>query len=127
MANLPPITISTLDRDRLYALLEHHQEDQEVVEHLYDELDRAECRPLKEMPDDVVMLHRWAYFKNQDNGREHRLMLVMPDEVSEGPDRLSILSPVGAALLGLSVGASIDWPSKGKVLRLTLISVARGL
>lgn len=124
MADLPPIVISTLDRDRLYALLERHQEDPEVVEHLYEELDRAECRPREEMPEDVVTLHRWAYFKNQDNGREHRLMLVLPTEVSEGPDRLSILSPVGAALLGLSVGASIDWPSKGKTLRLTLISVA---
>ena len=124
MANLPPIVISTLDRDRLYALLERHQEDIEVVEHLYDELDRAECRPSEEMPEAVVALHRWAYFKNQDNGREHRLMLVLPTEVSQGPDRLSILSPAGAALLGLSVGASIDWPSKGRTLRLTLISVA---
>ena len=52
------------------------------------------------------------------------LMLVLPTEVSQGPDRLSILSPAGAALLGLSVGASIDWPSKGRTLRLTLISVA---
>lgn len=123
MAKLPPIVISTLDRDRLYALLERHQEDPEVVDHLYDELDRAECRPSEEMPDDVVALHRWAYFKNQDNGREHRLMLVLPSEVGDGPDRLSILSPVGAALLGLSVGSSIDWPSKGKTLRLTLINV----
>ena len=57
MTDLPPIVISTLDRDRLYALLERHQEDIEVVEHLYDELDRAECRPSEEMPEDVVALH----------------------------------------------------------------------
>ena len=123
MANLPPIVISTLDRDRLYALLERHQEDTEVVDRLYEELDRAECRPRETMPDNVVALHRWAYFKNQDNGREHRLMLVFPQEVDQGADRLSILSPVGAALLGLSVGDSINWPSKGKTLRLTLINV----
>ena len=123
MTDLPPIVISTLDRDRLYALLERHHEDLEVVARLYEELDRAECRPQEAMPDNVVALHRWAYFKNQDNGREHRLMLVFPQEVNEGADRLSILSPVGAALLGLSVGASIDWPRNGKTLRLTLISV----
>lgn len=50
-------------------------------------------------------------------------MLVMLDEVSEGLDWLFIFSLVGVVLLGLFVGVSIDWFSKGKVLCLMLISV----
>lgn len=121
---LPTITVSTLDRDRVYALLEHHDEDSEVVEKLYQELDRAEYRALDDMPDDVVRLNSSAHFRDETTGREYNLVLSMPSETSQGENRISLLSPVGAALLGLSVGDSIDWPSRGKTLRLTLIAVS---
>ncbi len=124
MTALPPITVSTLDRERLYALLEKHQGDQEVVDHLYDELDRAHFLEPDAMPEDVVRLNSRARFLQEDSGKTHELVLCLPSEVSGGEDRLSILSPVGAALLGLSVGATIEWPSKGKTLHLTLIAVS---
>lgn len=124
MTALPPITVSTLDRERLYALLEKHPGDQEVVDHLYDELDRARFLEPEAMPDDVVRLNSRARFLHEDSGKTYELVLSMPAEASAGDDRLSILSPVGAALLGLSVGATIEWPSKGKTLHLTLIAVS---
>lgn len=124
MSPLPAITVSTLDRDRIYALLEHHDEDPEVVEKLYQELDRADYRAVADMPDNVVRLNSRAHFRNEENGREYQLILVIPTETEQGESRISLLSPVGAALLGLSVGDSIDWPSRGKTLRLTLIGVS---
>ncbi|MBM7334241.1 MAG: nucleoside diphosphate kinase regulator [Alcanivorax sp.] len=125
MTALPPITVSTLDRERLYALLEKHPGDQEVVDHLYDELDRARFLEPEAMPDDVVRLNSRARFLHEDSGKTYELVLSMPAEASAGDDRLSILSPVGAALLGLSVGATIEWPSKGKTLHLRLTGVAQ--
>lgn len=125
MTALPPITVSTLDRERLYALLEKHPGDQEVVDRLYDELDRARFLEPEAMPDDVVRLNSRARFLHEESGKTHELVLAMPGEAGAGEeDRLSILSPVGAALLGLSVGATIEWPSKGKTLHLTLIAVS---
>ncbi|MBL7249273.1 nucleoside diphosphate kinase regulator [Alloalcanivorax marinus] len=123
MTALPPITVSTLDRDRLYALLEKHRGDEEVVDHLYDELDRAHYLAPDAMPDTVVQLNSRARFLHEDSGKTHELVLCLPTEVGAGEDRLSILSPVGAALLGLGVGDTIEWPSKGKTLHLTLIAV----
>ena len=124
MTALPPITVSTLDRDRLYALLEKHRGDEEVVDHLYDELDRARYLAPGAMPDTVVRPNSRARFLHEDSGKTHELVLCLPNEVGAGEDRLSILSPVGAAPLGLGVGDTIEWPSKGKTLHLTLIAVA---
>lgn len=124
MSPLPSITVSTLDRDRIYALLEHHDDDTEVVEKLYEELDRANYLAVDEMPDDVVRLSSRAHFRNEQSGREYQIVLALPGETEQGESRISLLSPVGAALLGLSVGDSIDWPSRGKTLQLTLIGVS---
>ena len=124
MAPMPPITVSTLDRDRIYALLEHHEEDSEVVEKLYQELDRAQYHEVDAMPDDVVRLNSRAHFRDETSGKEYQLVLSLPSETSQGENRISLLSPVGAALLGLSVGDSINWPSRGKTLQLTLIAVS---
>ncbi|MFP1683298.1 nucleoside diphosphate kinase regulator [Alloalcanivorax sp. C16-1] len=124
MTALPPITVSTLDRERLYALLEKHPGDPEVVDRLYDELDRARFLEPDAMPDDVVRLNSRARFLHEDSGKTYELVLSTPADTGTGEDRLSILSPVGAALLGLSVGATIEWPSKGKTLHLTLIAVS---
>lgn len=123
MTALPPITVSTLDRDRLYAFLEKHRGDEEVVDHLYDELDRARYLAPDAMPKDVVQLDSRARFLQEDSGKTHEMVLCLPTEIAGGEDRLSILSPVGAALLGLGVGDTIEWPSKGKTLHLKLIAV----
>ncbi|PNQ47689.1 hypothetical protein C1141_22055, partial [Vibrio agarivorans] len=82
--NLPPVTVSTLDRDRIYALPENHEDDNEVVEKLYQELDRAEFRPTDDMPDNVVRLNSRAHFRDETSGREYQLELSLPDETGQG-------------------------------------------
>lgn len=125
MRSLPPITVSAPDRDRLYALLDNQQGESEVVDLLYDELDRADVVPPDALPPNVATLNSRVRFRNETSGKEHEVVLVMPREVEQGPDRTSVLVPAGAALLGLKAGDSIDWPHKGKTLRLHLIDVVR--
>jgi regulator of nucleoside diphosphate kinase len=126
MTALPPITVSTRDRDRLFALLDNFRGDSEVVEQLYDELARARIVDDSQLPAGVVTLGSRIRFRNEDSGKEHERVLVMPREVSAEGDDISILTPAGAALLGLSVGDEIRWPHDHGHLRLRLLEVSRG-
>lgn len=125
MSRRPSITISIQDRERLYRLLDHHQGDDEVVNHLYEELERANFLEQDDMPKDVVMLNSKVSFSNEDNGKAYEMTLVMPREKDQPPGSISVLSPAGAALLGLKVGKQIAWPANGKTLHLRLLKVAR--
>ncbi len=66
-------------------------------------------------------------FVDEDAGKEHEMMLVYPHEVGDADHKVSILAPAGAAMLGLSIGDSIEWPMKGrKPIHLKVVSVTRG-
>ena len=123
MANLPPITISTLDRARLYALLEHQQDDSDEADHLYTELERAHVVPPEQLPEGTVCLGSRVRFRETTTGKEHQRVLVMPAGRELYTDAISILSPAGAALLGLAVGDTIDWPYRNRTLQLQLLKV----
>ena len=124
MAELPPITLSQTDHDRIYALLDRVKEPDDVITLLYDELDRANILAPDQMPDDVVMLNSLARFEHEETGKQHQLELVMPHESDGHPGKVSVLAPAGAALLGLRVGDRIEWPAGGKIIHLRLIEVA---
>ena len=117
---LPAITVSRLDVARLEALLATAHG--EVAEGLEEELLRATVVAPEAMPADVVTMNSRIRCREQARGREMSLTLVYPQD--NGPERVSILAPVGAALLGLSVGQSIDWPApNGKILKLEILAV----
>ncbi|MEY1662900.1 nucleoside diphosphate kinase regulator [Isoalcanivorax beigongshangi] len=121
MSNKPPITVSRLDAQRLEALLSRAP-DSDVVDALEQELLRATLVPAAEMPDTVVTMNSRVKCREEVGGREYTLTLVYPDEA--GPSKVSVLAPVGAALLGLSVGQSIDWPGPGgKPLRMKILEL----
>ena len=122
MNELPPITLSSDVRDRLYALLDASTSDSEVIDNLYRELDRATVVPAGALPDDVVALDSLVTFVNEQSGKSHQVRLVWPQD-HQGPETVSVLAPAGAALLGLKVGDHIAWPSEGKTLRLKLVAV----
>ncbi|QIL90881.1 GreA/GreB family elongation factor [Microbulbifer harenosus] len=122
MTSLPPIIVSREDREQIYNLLDSIPAHNEVVEGLYDELDRAEIREEKDMPGDVVRLNSNARFTNEASGKVYHLKLVLPANKT-GDHCVSLLTPAGAALLGLKAGDSIEWPVAGKSLRLRLNAV----
>lgn len=91
--------------DRDYARLASLARDGALAE----ELGRATVVPLERMPSNVVRVHsRVTYhIEGSDEGRE--VELVFPDEADLAAGKVSVLAPVGAALLGLQEGQSIDW------------------
>lgn len=126
MSDLPAITVAEEDYNRLSALLEKTEDTTGVAESLEEELSRADLRPLAEVPDTVVVMNSIVLFEDQDSGKERRLQLVYPHQADGSPDRISILAPAGAAMIGLSVNDSIEWPLKGrKPLHLKVVSVTR--
>lgn len=92
---------------------------------LLDELHRAEIRADQTVPDDVVGMGAWVTFQRGDEtAKPQRVQLVPPEDADLIGGRLSALSSLGAGLIGLRVGQSIDWPDRlGGAEQLTVIAV----
>jgi regulator of nucleoside diphosphate kinase len=111
MSSKPPIVISTLDMERIEALLERMPPAQaSQYEALRGELDRAEVVEPAQIPADVVTMNSVVTFKDDDSGDELTISLVYPAGAG-APGTVSIFAPVGSALLGLKVGQHIEWPT----------------
>lgn len=76
---------------------------------LQDELDRADVLPSSDVPNDVVTMHARVLYQDESTGERRYVTLVYPDESDVRAGRISVLAPVGSALLGLSAGQAIDW------------------
>jgi regulator of nucleoside diphosphate kinase len=94
---------------------------------LQQELDRAEVLPGSDVPADVVTLDVPVRYRDETAGESRVVTLVYPHEADVARGRISVVAPVGAALLGLSAGQSIDWEFPGGALRrLRVLEVLRG-
>ena len=128
MSHLPAITVAIQDYNRLCALLDKIDDDSDVVMSLSEELSRASLIERASMPPGVVVMNSTVTFVNEVTGQEHILELVYPGQIGDLSGRVSILAPAGSALLGLSVGDSIEWPVKGqRDLRLRIMNVVHPL
>jgi len=126
MSELPFIVVAEEDYNRLTALIERMDRTSDVIDGLEEELSRADLKPLSEMPDNIVTMNSRVRFLNEDADQEHEMILVYPHEVGEASDRVSILAPAGAAMLGLAIGDRIEWPMKGrKPIHLKVVGVTR--
>ncbi|MFC5479480.1 nucleoside diphosphate kinase regulator [Massilia suwonensis] len=106
----PPIVVSSLDMERLEQLLDSLPAAQAGTrDALLEELARAELVEPEDMPQDVVTMNSRVRFVLDHGLEEFDMSLAYPKDVNGAADKLSILSPVGNALLGLKVGDSIDW------------------
>jgi regulator of nucleoside diphosphate kinase len=95
----------------------------DVAQELLDELERAQIVGDKDVPKDVVRMGATVTFKS-DDGHTRTLKLVYPADESLDDHRISIMTPVGAALIGLGTGQSISWTARdGKHHRLTVTKV----
>lgn len=113
MTEKPGITLSSLDVDRLESLLGSlPREERSKHAGLQEELDRADVVEPRDVPPDVVSMNSTVRFA-MESGEEFNLTLVYPRDSDGSADKVSILAPVGSALLGLSVGEQIEWPKPG--------------
>jgi len=117
------IYLTDRDMDRLQKMIAIHGRDPKVLE-LQDELNRATVVPEELIPPNVVTMNSRVRFEDIDAGKKMDVTLVYPKDATPGSDRISIMSPEGMAMLGLSVGQTIEWPlPEGKVKRLKVLSV----
>jgi len=114
MAQRPSILISSRDMDRLEALLaalpEHGIPGRAELE---AELARADVVSPDAMPGNVVTMNSSVRFRVEGSQEEFRLILVYPKAMDDSGTTISILAPVGSALLGLAEGDEIEWPKPG--------------
>ncbi|MEZ0168539.1 GreA/GreB family elongation factor [Microvirga sp. TS319] len=124
--NLPPVTISAGDYDRLAFLASfglNNPQDRAAAAMLANELIRATVLPSRAVPPSVVRMHSHVEFRDDVTWDVRRAALVYPDEVDGEPGRISVLSPEGAALIGLSGGQSMMWWAPSGWRSLTLLRV----
>lgn len=96
----------------------------EAAELLKEELDRAIVVNEMHLPDDVVSMNSKVKFCDLETGKETVVTIVYPQEANIEENKISVLAPVGSALIGLSEGQIIDWPvPSGKAKRFKIISV----
>ena len=125
-SGLPPsIIVSTRDMARLEALLDSPALSRHpAAVALSQELERAQVLPPEEIPAGIVTMHSRVDCEDELHDEKHSLTLVYPHEADFDKGRVSVLAPVGSALLGLSVGQTIDWTAPGgRKLRLRVTAV----
>ncbi len=119
---MPAIVVSTADQRRLTQLaLDSLNRTPDVAAELLAEMERAEV--VDPVPASVVRMGSIVSFSD-DEGRRREVTLVFPGKADIGAGRVSILTPIGTALIGLAEGQSIAWTTRdGRRRALTVISV----
>jgi regulator of nucleoside diphosphate kinase len=108
------IYITEFDLKRLKELIKVAEEfgDKRVVrylEELDEELDRAEAMKPQEIPDDVITMNSTFRLRDVDTDQETVYTLVFPGDADSARGKVSILAPIGTAVLGYKIGDMIEW------------------
>jgi regulator of nucleoside diphosphate kinase len=118
------IHVARSEMERLRALVEQHSEGRDALaaERLGAELDRAVL--VERLPPGVVAPGSRVRFEDERSHAVREAVLVYPGAADVAAGRISVLAPIGAALLGLSVGDTIAWPlPHGQEARLRILAV----
>ncbi|GEM_PF-330236 len=86
-------------------------------EELASELDRAVIVETEKIPADVVTMNSRVCLKDIDSGKEHEYQIVYPEDADFEKNRISVLAPIGTAILGYKVGDVIEWAVPAGVRR----------
>jgi regulator of nucleoside diphosphate kinase len=123
---LPDIVIRATDEERLAALAATMLGSKpELAEELLSELARARLASGEALPVDTVQMGSTLTY--EADGRQRRVTLVYPQDADIDAGRISVLTPIDTALIGLAEGQSIEWTSRdGRRQRLTVVAVERG-
>jgi regulator of nucleoside diphosphate kinase len=125
----PPIVLDAAYSEELERLAATAMRGAAAVlgDRLMQEVARAIVLPSGEMPADVVNIGSEVSFRDEVTGREQTVTIVLPRDADIARGRVSVLTPIGAALIGLAKGASIGWETReGEERRLTVLEVTRG-
>lgn len=123
----PPITLVDTEADTLSEIaLAALPTSSMGARLLLEELDRADVFDRDSMPRNVATMQSKVLFEDEATGRTRRVKLVYPKDADSAHDRVSVTTPIGAALIGMPEGASIEWPNRqGATRRLRILEVTQ--
>jgi len=114
--------ITDTDRDRLEKLLlgtrQWSSRDKAHLQALEEELDKAYTVESREIPGDVVTMRSQVRVRDMKSGTEMDISVVFPSEADSEQGKISVLAPIGTALLGYRVGDVVEWKVPGGLRRL---------
>ena len=121
----PAIVLTAEDYQRLSTLAQAARRRMpDLAEELADEIERAGVLAKGQHPRDIVCMNSEVTFRDEKTGRVQSVTLVYPEHADISQGRISVLTPVGTALIGLQIGHAMTWePPNGEVRQLTVLSV----
>lgn len=121
------IVITEADYERLQRLVEQSSQfrkrDSEHLEGLQQELERAIVVTAGEMPQDVVTMNSRVRVKDLNSERELTYQIVFPSAADVGENRISVLAPIGTAMLGYKAGTTVEWKVPSGMRRFRILEV----
>ena len=126
-ASLPPLFLADSEADILADLaLAVRERSPLAADFLLREIDRASTTSPAELPRDVVTMMSCVDFVDEGSGELHSVQLVYPRDADTDLHCISVLTPIGAALIGMRRGEAIDWADlRGARRRLRIVGVAQ--
>ncbi|WP_323764069.1 nucleoside diphosphate kinase regulator [Marinovum sp.] len=121
----PKIVINADDLARIEALAEGAMDrNPELADHLLDEIGRARIVKPARMPSNVVAIGSTVTYRDETTGGERTVTLTYPEDADISLHRISLVTPIGVALLGLAEGAVFSWNTRADQRKmLTVIRV----
>lgn len=114
----PPIILIDSEAEVLTELaLAIEERAPDVSEMLMAEIARAKSCPRGKVPADVVTMMSFVEVVDESTGARRHIQLVYPRDADAEANRISILTPIGAGLIGLRSGQTISWPNRAGSLR----------
>lgn len=125
--NDQPIYLTTEDNAKLRLLLEAlgNAARSPAVEKLRSELDRAVVLDANAVPPNVVTMNARFEIEDLETGEVDEYTLVFPDRANFEQRMISVLAPIGTAVLGYSEGNEVEWATPGGMRRFRIRRVTR--
>jgi regulator of nucleoside diphosphate kinase len=108
---MKPIFLTDKDYQQLYKMVEeqHHTSYPYEVDALGKELKRARIMPFKEIPPDVITMNSIVQIKETQSAADMKIRIVYPNDANLRKKMVSVLAPVGTAIIGCQVGDEVEW------------------
>lgn len=120
----PKIIISEQDLNRLETMLDHQMKLSPTMQHLEDELARAEVVLPQDIPANVVTMNAQVKITIAPSLESTQVTLVYPHDFTGEQGQVNVIAPIGAAILGLAEGQQIEWPQpNGQMMKVKIDQV----
>jgi regulator of nucleoside diphosphate kinase len=117
------IVITSKDCDRLHKLVNHEREfgttkNKDYLKDLEQELNLANIVPSEKIPSSTITMNSKILLRDMDSGEVTTYILVYPEDADLLKDKISVLAPIGTAILGYREGDVIDWKVPAGIVKL---------